>query len=67
VTCSPIWSTARSEIEGAGLDSLYLTQAFAFDALTALAVIGHAEVALELGTAVVRPTPAIRSPSPSRR
>jgi F420-dependent oxidoreductase-like protein len=41
------------EIEMAGLDSLYLTQAFAFDALTALAVIGHAGVGLELGTAVV--------------
>jgi F420-dependent oxidoreductase-like protein len=41
------------EIERAGLDSVYLTQAFAFDALTTLAVIGRAGVALELGTAVV--------------
>jgi 5,10-methylenetetrahydromethanopterin reductase len=44
---------SAQDIELAGLDSLYLTQAFAFDALTALAVIGHAEVGLELGTAVV--------------
>ena len=44
---------SAQEIDSAGLDSLYLTQAFAFDALTALAVIGQTEVALELGTAVV--------------
>ena len=44
---------SAQDIELAGLDSLYLTQAFAFDALTALAVIGYAEVGLELGTAVV--------------
>jgi F420-dependent oxidoreductase-like protein len=41
------------EIERAGLDSVYLTQAFAFDALTTLAVIGRAGVEIELGTAVV--------------
>ena len=40
-------------IEQAGLDSMYLTQAFAFDALTVLALIGRAGVELELGTAVV--------------
>ncbi|MEO8695765.1 MAG: TIGR03564 family F420-dependent LLM class oxidoreductase [Acidimicrobiales bacterium] len=49
---SDLVDSAR-EIEEAGLDSLYLTQAFAFDALTALAVIGQAAVGLELGTAVV--------------
>jgi F420-dependent oxidoreductase-like protein len=41
------------EIEAAGLDSMYLTQAFAFDALTTLAVIGRSGVGLEVGTAVV--------------
>jgi F420-dependent oxidoreductase-like protein len=41
------------DIAEAGLDSVYLAQAFAFDALTALAVIGHAGTGLELGTAVV--------------
>lgn len=41
------------EIEQAGLDSVYLTQAFAYDALTVLALMGRAGVGLELGTAVV--------------
>lgn len=41
------------DIERAGLDSVYLTQAFAFDALTVLALIGRSGVEIELGTAVV--------------
>jgi F420-dependent oxidoreductase-like protein len=49
---SDLVESAR-EIERAGLDSVFLAQAFAFDALTALAVMGRAGITLELGTAVV--------------
>src|SRR3954464_7888607 len=43
--------------EDAGLSSLWLAQAFEFDALTALALAGRATTTIELGTAVVPPYP----------
>lgn len=48
--------TLAREVESAGLDSLWLTQGFDHDSLTALAVLGTTVPRLELGAAVV-PTP----------
>ncbi len=42
-----------SEARRCGLASIWLAQAFEFDALTALAVIGRSVAGIELGTAVV--------------
>jgi 5,10-methylenetetrahydromethanopterin reductase len=58
----PLWSVGTviddlvdtaSEAARGGLSSIWLAQAFEFDALTALAVIGRSVPDIELGTAVV--------------
>lgn len=58
----PLWSVGTviddlvdtaSEARRCGVASIWLAQAFEFDALTALAVIGQSVAGIELGTAVV--------------
>ncbi len=46
-------SSQASQASDAGLDSVWLSQIFGLDALTALAVVGREVPRLELGTAVV--------------
>ena len=59
--------SAAQQAEGADLDSFWLPNTFALDALSTLAAIGGQTERIELGTNVVPVNHAIRWRSPSRR